>query len=67
MTEGVHGPCRHDPPPPLHGVLGPGPDLGGGTSALAKASEVLMTRCPIHGIAYDVEREVCPECAKGPA
>lgn len=24
-----------------------------------------ITRCPIHGIAYDVEREECPECAKG--
>jgi hypothetical protein len=21
-------------------------------------------RCPIHGIAYDTELEVCPECAK---
>ena len=24
-----------------------------------------IARCPIHGIAYDVEREECPECAKG--
>jgi len=24
-----------------------------------------IVRCPIHGIAYDVEREECPECAKG--
>ena len=23
-----------------------------------------IERCPIHGIAYDVEREACPECAK---
>ncbi len=25
-----------------------------------------ITRCPIHGIAYDVDLEVCPECAKAP-
>ncbi len=24
-----------------------------------------IVRCPIHGIAYDDEREQCPECAKG--
>jgi hypothetical protein len=23
-----------------------------------------MVRCPIHGIAYDTELEMCPECAK---
>ena len=23
-----------------------------------------IERCPIHGIAYDVEREGCPECAR---
>ncbi len=23
-----------------------------------------ITRCPLHGIAYDEEREVCPECAE---
>ncbi len=23
-----------------------------------------IVRCPIHGIAYDAEKEVCPECAK---
>jgi hypothetical protein len=28
---------------------------------------VTIVRCPIHGIAYDVEREECPECAKGDA
>ena len=32
-----------------------------------KGSEVRMVRCTAHGIAYDSEREVCPECAKGPA
>ena len=31
----------------------------------AKGSEVRVMRCPIHGVAYDSEREVCPECAKG--
>jgi len=25
-----------------------------------------IVRCPIHGIAYDEEREACPECAKEP-
>jgi hypothetical protein len=24
-----------------------------------------IARCPLHGIAYDEEREECPECAKG--
>lgn len=23
-----------------------------------------VTRCPIHGVAYDVNIEMCPECAK---
>ncbi len=23
-----------------------------------------VTRCPIHGVAYDGELEMCPECAK---
>lgn len=30
-----------------------------------KGSEVGMIRCAAHGTAYDTEREVCPECAKG--
>jgi hypothetical protein len=30
----------------------------------AKGSEVRIVRCVLHGIAYDSEREVCPECAK---
>jgi hypothetical protein len=25
---------------------------------------VPVVRCPIHGIAYDTELEICPECAK---
>jgi hypothetical protein len=23
-----------------------------------------VARCPIHGIAYDAELEICPDCAK---
>lgn len=23
-----------------------------------------IVRCPMHGIAYDADKEVCPECAK---
>jgi hypothetical protein len=34
-------------------------------AAAAKGSEVHLVRCPAHGIAYDSERELCPECAKG--
>ncbi len=29
-----------------------------------KGSETRMIRCSIHGIAFDSEREICPECAK---
>ncbi|MGH7322806.1 MAG: hypothetical protein ACRELA_24730 [Candidatus Rokuibacteriota bacterium] len=25
-----------------------------------------IVRCPIHGIAYDRERESCPQCARQP-
>ena len=42
-----------------------GPVTGPGPQQPAKGSEVRVMRCPIHGIAYDSEREVCPECAKG--
>jgi hypothetical protein len=28
---------------------------------------VPLVRCPIHGIAYDTDLEICPECAKTPA
>lgn len=28
-----------------------------------RAAPAWIARCPIHGIAYDREREVCPECA----
>jgi hypothetical protein len=29
-----------------------------------RAPESAIVRCPIHGIAYDAQLEVCPECAK---
>lgn len=29
-----------------------------------RSTPISMARCPIHGIAYDVELEVCPDCAK---
>ena len=33
--------------------------------SLAQAEgQPTIARCPTHGIAYDVEREQCPECAK---
>ena len=35
-------------------------------TAPAKGSDMRIARCPLHGIAYDQEREECPECAKGP-
>ena len=30
----------------------------------AGAPAVPMVRCPIHGIAYDTELEICPDCAR---
>jgi hypothetical protein len=44
---------RHDQVFRVREGAGP-PTLGG----------VRIVRCPIHGVAYDEEREVCPECAK---
>jgi hypothetical protein len=29
-----------------------------------RPTPVPVVRCPIHGIAYDTELEMCPECAK---
>ncbi|HSE04202.1 MAG TPA: hypothetical protein VLK35_08650 [Methylomirabilota bacterium] len=29
-----------------------------------RAAPIPMARCPIHGIAYDAELEICPDCAK---
>ena len=31
-----------------------------------RPAPVPVVRCPIHGIAYDTELEICPECAKTP-
>ena len=31
-----------------------------------RPAPVPVVRCPIHGIAYDAELELCPECAKTP-
>lgn len=28
--------------------------------------ELTIATCPLHGIAHDAERELCPECAKSP-
>jgi hypothetical protein len=48
--------------------------LGAATVALAtlvwrgrarrSVPDLRVVRCPIHGIAYDAQLEVCPECAK---
>jgi len=29
-----------------------------------RSTPLPVARCPIHGIAYDAELEVCPDCAK---
>ena len=29
-----------------------------------RATPLPVARCPIHGIAYDAELEICPDCAK---
>ena len=42
------------------GGLGLGLFLLGGR----RAPPLPVVRCPIHGIAYDAELEVCPDCAK---
>jgi hypothetical protein len=33
-------------------------------AGLATPGGVRIVRCPMHDVAYDEEREVCPECAK---
>jgi hypothetical protein len=40
--------------------------LGWGLRWLSRRrpAPVAVVRCPIHGIAYDAELEVCPDCAK---
>jgi hypothetical protein len=42
------------------GGLGLGLRLLGGR----RATPIPVARCPIHGIAYDAELEICPDCAK---
>jgi hypothetical protein len=29
-----------------------------------RSTPIPVARCPIHGIAYDAELEICPDCAK---
>jgi hypothetical protein len=59
-------PAAGSPPPGTEPGGSPsGPVTGPGPQQPAKGSEVRVMRCAIHGIAYDSEREVCPECAKG--
>lgn len=29
-----------------------------------RATPIPVARCPIHGVAYDAELEVCPDCVK---
>lgn len=29
-----------------------------------RAARIPVSRCPIHGIAFDAELEICPDCAK---
>lgn len=43
--------------------------MGGLASSLLllggrRPTPIPVARCPIHGIAYDAELEVCPDCAK---
>jgi len=40
--------------------------LGAGLLLLGgrRSTPLPVARCPIHGIAYDAELEVCPDCAK---
>jgi hypothetical protein len=42
------------------GAVGLGLLLRGGR----RSDPLPVARCPIHGIAYDAELEVCPDCAK---
>ena len=51
-------------PPPAREARPPGPVTEPDPRLPAKGSEVRATRCPVHGIAYDSEREICPECAE---
>jgi hypothetical protein len=38
---------------------------GGTVTRLPRGARIgSIERCPIHGIAFDVEKEVCPRCAQ---
>lgn len=37
---------------------------GGGRGPRRRGGHLEIVRCPVHGIAHDVELEACPECAK---
>ncbi len=53
--------------PPAAGTSGSstGPVTGPLPRQPVKGSKFRMMRCPMHGIAYDSEREVSADCAKG--
>ena len=38
--------------------------LGVRLARVRRAAPIPVSRCPIHGIAFDAELEVCPDCAK---
>jgi hypothetical protein len=38
--------------------------LGWRLARIPGPARLALTRCPIHGIAYDAELEACPNCAK---
>ena len=38
--------------------------VGGRVARARRADPIPVSRCPIHGIAFDAELEVCPDCAK---
>jgi hypothetical protein len=43
--------------------VGAGAGMGGRAPA-TPVPPMPIVNCPLHGIAYDEEREVCPECTK---
>ena len=61
------------PPPPRRSVnqliaavvlAGVGVGLGLLWRSGAQAAAPPVVRCPIHGIAYDADLEICPDCAR---
>jgi hypothetical protein len=45
-------------------VAGLGLGLGPVWLSGGRPTAVPVVRCPIHGIAYDTELEICPDCAR---